>query len=146
MLKKYFMLTLIVLVASSIIIGAEQRGGRTAGGVSTAPQAASGRAVYKANCAICHQQDRQGAGDVFFSSRRRHTRFDCDWSSDVCSSDLPRQKLASERRRVRCFGSVIRSVGASGESFRFWLAAVELADDIGADAPERLLVDRKSVV
>src|SRR5260370_18208353 len=26
----------------------------------------------------------------FFSSRRRHTRFKCDWSSDVCSSDLPR--------------------------------------------------------
>src|SRR5256886_5113918 len=26
----------------------------------------------------------------FFSSRRRHTRFDCDWSSDVCSSDLCR--------------------------------------------------------
>src|SRR5256886_13031550 len=26
----------------------------------------------------------------FFSSRRRHTRFDCDWSSDVCSSDLGR--------------------------------------------------------
>src|SRR2546430_8858592 len=26
----------------------------------------------------------------FFSSRRRHTRFDCDWSSDVCSSDLLR--------------------------------------------------------
>src|SRR2546430_15713852 len=25
---------------------------------------------------------------VFFTSRRRHTRFDCDWSSDVCSSDL----------------------------------------------------------
>src|SRR5256886_11081156 len=24
----------------------------------------------------------------FFSSRRRHTRFDCDWSSDVCSSDF----------------------------------------------------------
>src|SRR2546430_284301 len=24
----------------------------------------------------------------FFSSRRRHTRFDCDSSSDVCSSDL----------------------------------------------------------
>src|SRR2546427_2898622 len=30
-----------------------------------------------------------GRGGVFFfSSRRRHTRFDCDWSSDVCSSDL----------------------------------------------------------
>src|SRR2546430_12240627 len=25
---------------------------------------------------------------VFFSCIRRHTRFDCDWSSDVCSSDL----------------------------------------------------------
>src|SRR2546430_2265449 len=24
---------------------------------------------------------------IFSSSRRRHTRFDCDWSSDVCSSD-----------------------------------------------------------
>src|SRR5689334_24765447 len=24
----------------------------------------------------------------FFSSRRRHTRWHCDWSSDVCSSDL----------------------------------------------------------
>src|SRR5690606_41781918 len=33
--------------------------------------------------------------DFFFSSRRRHTRFSRDWSSDVCSSDLntptPRQ-------------------------------------------------------
>src|SRR5256885_5498369 len=25
---------------------------------------------------------------VFFSSRRRHTRLQGDWSSDVCSSDL----------------------------------------------------------
>src|SRR2546430_16907674 len=30
----------------------------------------------------------------FFSSRRRHTRFDCDWSSDVCSSDLWSQVLS----------------------------------------------------
>src|SRR5256886_6096825 len=37
-----------------------------------------------------HLKQRQpdGSVDVFFSSRRRHTRFDCDWSSDVCSSDL----------------------------------------------------------
>src|SRR5690625_7386050 len=26
--------------------------------------------------------------DFFFSSRRRHTRWPRDWSSDVCSSDL----------------------------------------------------------
>src|SRR2546430_12552108 len=31
---------------------------------------------------------RSGRHVFFFSSRRRHTRFDCDWSSDVCSSDL----------------------------------------------------------
>src|SRR5438309_5829827 len=28
------------------------------------------------------------ASPFFFSSRRRHTRWNCDWSSDVCSSDL----------------------------------------------------------
>src|SRR2546430_11578206 len=32
----------------------------------------------------------------FFSSRRRHTRFDCDWSSDVCSSDLQPMDKVSE--------------------------------------------------
>src|SRR5882762_9427294 len=31
----------------------------------------------------------------FFSSRRRHTRFKCDWSSDVCSSDLPQNGLST---------------------------------------------------
>src|SRR5271165_5617773 len=29
----------------------------------------------------------------FFSSRRRHTRFSRDWSSDVCSSDLPEARI-----------------------------------------------------
>src|SRR5216683_5727963 len=45
----------------------------------------------------------------FFSSRRRHTRSDRDWSSDVCSSDLPRRagriegvtcELRGKRRRI----------------------------------------------
>src|SRR5260221_5766957 len=31
----------------------------------------------------------------FFSSRRRHTRSLCDWSSDVCSSDLRRRRRRS---------------------------------------------------
>src|SRR5689334_3049217 len=30
----------------------------------------------------------RGGAVFFFSSRRRHTRWNCDWSSDVCSSDL----------------------------------------------------------
>src|SRR5438270_10077332 len=39
----------------------------------------------------------------FFSSRRRHTRFDCDWSSDVCSSDLRHVRLREpgDRRAAR---------------------------------------------
>src|SRR5690242_20993556 len=32
--------------------------------------------------------DLRAVGLFFFSSRRRHTRLTCDWSSDVCSSDL----------------------------------------------------------
>src|SRR5206468_4878315 len=31
----------------------------------------------------------------FFSSRRRHTRSDRDWSSDVCSSDLALARIKS---------------------------------------------------
>src|SRR2546430_14227091 len=47
----------------------------------------------------------------FFSSRRRHTRFDCDWSSDVCSSDLdlpaagPPSGLAA---RLELLGNALR--------------------------------------
>src|SRR2546430_7739010 len=44
----------------------------------------------------------------FFSSRRRHTRFDCDWSSDVCSSDLRSdadQGAYGQRREERGFGA-----------------------------------------
>src|SRR5690606_40516626 len=32
----------------------------------------------------------------FFSSRRRHTRFSRDWSSDVCSSDLGKVEEAAQ--------------------------------------------------
>src|SRR5256885_8977969 len=69
----------------------------------------------------------------FFSSRRRHTRLQGDWSSDVCSSDLPECRAAelvsahaSTRQRVR-----VRHSGAEwqfrnaarGEALRFLLAA-----------------------
>ena len=39
----------------------------------------------------------------FFSSRRRHTRYIGDWSSDVCSSDLgalPQQEMVSIKGRA----------------------------------------------
>src|SRR3712207_6063390 len=34
--------------------------------------------------------------DFFFSSRRRHTRYWRDWSSDVCSSDLARRRRSED--------------------------------------------------
>src|SRR5256885_7949682 len=40
-------------------------------------------------------------GFFFFSSRRRHTRLQGDWSSDVCSSDL-----SDERRFIQAIPSV----------------------------------------
>src|SRR5690606_40981898 len=44
----------------------------------------------------------------FFSSRRRHTRFSRDWSSDVCSSDL--QLPAQEPRGGRgCRGPAVEN-------------------------------------
>src|SRR5256886_7419597 len=49
-----------------------------------------GTSIYAASAAaerIVEFLDEQPSVLVFFSSRRRHTRFDCDWSSDVCSSD-----------------------------------------------------------
>src|SRR5207237_1841401 len=47
---------------------------------------------------------------VFFSSRRRHTRFKCDWSSDVCSSDL------SSGSRKLPFGSSTSTAVPTGSS------------------------------
>src|SRR5260370_1974889 len=60
-------------------------------------------------------------GFFFFSSRRRHTRFKCDWSSDVCSSDLiaPRRRgqLGVEHpARVR--GAVLRRRAGRGGGAR----------------------------
>src|SRR5260370_3995446 len=40
------------------------------------------------NCDFCSVLICSSCCFFFFSSRRRHTRFKCDWSSDVCSSDL----------------------------------------------------------
>src|SRR5690606_18750534 len=49
----------------------------------------------------------------FFSSRRRHTRFSRDWSSDVCSSDLERI-VREELDRAGC-QEILMSVVTPGE-------------------------------
>src|SRR3712207_6940534 len=56
---------------------------------------------------------------VIFSSRRRHTRYWRDWSSDVCSSDLtnPGGPITTEQRindRIRV--PEVRLVGPNGET------------------------------
>src|SRR5882762_9554906 len=56
----------------------------------------------------------------FFSSRSRHTRFKCDWSSDVCSSDLS----VTKSRRTKAFAAAIRQIddrcGRRKSPGRFW--------------------------
>src|SRR5690606_37939542 len=54
-------------------------------------------------------------GIFFFSSRRRHTRFSRDWSSDVCSSDLfwGHGNTCSEGRIAVAVGEVTYSASES---------------------------------
>src|SRR5688572_32230290 len=51
----------------------------------------------------------------FFSSRRRHTRFDCDWSSDVCSSDLHAGEHGTPAQRF--YNLVCIAYGADAQLF-----------------------------
>src|SRR5690606_40966254 len=53
----------------------------------------------------------------FFSSRRRHTRFSRDWSSDVCSSDLSdivytEEKTMKKTALTMAISSVLLAGGA----------------------------------
>src|SRR3712207_8214322 len=105
----------------------------------------------------------------FFSSRRRHTRYWRDWSSDVCSSDLGRQKVTGGAIYAAEFdvpghahGAVVRSTVANGRIASIDSAAAERAPGVAAvlthrNAPQlayrahKALVDpdvgdRKSVV
>src|SRR2546421_1102646 len=83
----------------------------------------------------------------FFSSRRRHTRSDRDWSSDVCSSDLP---AAGRCIRRTAYGSS-RGPHPQRPSFRP-ASAADFADRRSAAPYRRRSVpapgerDRKSVV
>src|SRR2546430_6536730 len=82
----------------------------------------------------------------FFSSRRRHTRFDCDWSSDVCSSDLC--LAAPPVLEFDAQGNLLHSWGGPGEGFDWPKTEHGICVDkddnvwIGANGP----ADRKSVV
>src|SRR2546422_4588084 len=74
----------------------------------------------------------------FFSSRRRHTRCSRDWSSDVCSSDLPiadnLREIAEVKRNYpkhACVASLM--VESKREA---WHEMVKQTQDTGADGIE----------
>src|SRR5690606_39951393 len=63
----------------------------------------------------------------FFSSRRRHTRFSRDWSSDVCSSDL----FPFIRKQGMQLSSKMRFVAAQFEALlddELWRRSAEHAN------------------
>src|SRR5690606_41171094 len=76
----------------------------------------------------------------FFSSRRRHTRFSRDWSSDVCSSDLMRMHVYVLRRFLATIPTLFLML-----TFVFFLVRVVpgdpaiaiLGDSASQDALER---------
>src|SRR5215813_8898651 len=78
----------------------------------------------------------------FFSSRRRHTRCGRDWSSDVCSSDLPRPPhlaLRAGDREAALLGAVVGERVTVSERRRQEEATLErgAAERAGALPPER---------
>src|SRR3712207_9514868 len=70
---------------------------------------------------------------IFFSSRRRHTRYWRDWSSDVCSSDLADNDGTPEQWGLGTEASVIRVAPF------IWQNGGGLVDD--DRAPTKLLID-----
>src|SRR3712207_1378414 len=78
----------------------------------------------------------------FFSSRRRHTRYWRDWSSDVCSSDLAERivapaALANVRRELALLVSLLQPI-QSHESFTAWKAALSRVKIGRASCRERV--------
>src|ERR1039457_6777368 len=62
----------------------------------------------------------------FFSSRRRHTRLQGDWSSDVCSSDLLKRSHISVKK------SVARPRGWPKKLVSVWMASRDLRSSLVA--------------
>src|SRR5256886_8326049 len=80
----------------------------------------------------------RGRSSCFFSSRRRHTRFDCDWSSDVCSSDLDFTLSARYGYRPVAFGFKFPDFFSAFVGLRLpiwaWRKQNRLADAARADS------------
>src|SRR5215208_683588 len=77
----------------------------------------------------------------FFSSRRRHTRWPCDWSSDVCSSDLDERGNIASGVAEGAQAVFALAGGENGEVAA--QPAVPAAPKIGEPAPPLKLPDLK---
>src|SRR5256885_11185635 len=82
----------------------------------------------------------------FFSSRRRHTRLQGDWSSDVCSSDLAGRDYVTNaslhaKKKILICEDVKRFFPSVGAIYieQVWRDCLGFAPDVA-----RLLTDRKS--
>src|SRR5256885_8766114 len=78
----------------------------------------------------------------FFSSRRRHTRLQGDWSSDVCSSDL-RLELVEDRDDLARLHARLVDVEHDVVGVAFGLEAVDVAAP-QLEVPLEVREDRKS--
>src|SRR3712207_6046606 len=67
---------------------------------------------------------------VFFSSRRRHTRYWRDWSSDVCSSDLLASELVKSIDVFKGFTADMTEGGVGGTVSIQTRRPLELRDDL----------------
>src|SRR2546430_2789440 len=98
-------------------------------------------------------EDKRVAAVVFFffSARRGHTIFDCDWSSDVCSSDLrgtARLRRPRATRQVRRPPPARSSAACPRSPPRRLLPSRPPSHAHGAPSTQRATSasDRKSVV
>src|SRR5205085_6998247 len=79
--------TAVAAVAKMVKVAGDVRGKRVLIVAGTGPVGIRAAGLFaKAGADVCITSRKADA--CFFSSRILHTRFDCDWSSDVCSSDL----------------------------------------------------------
>src|SRR5256885_8362935 len=81
----------------------------------------------------------------FFSSRRRHTRLQGDWSSDVCSSDLGNLHLAEENVR-KIFVIVLPGMHQNGRNLRVLPHLSQERSNLRQVGTRSDDIDRKSVV
>src|SRR5260370_38097707 len=65
----------------------------------------------------------------FFSSRRRHTRFKCDWSSDVCSSELVAGDRAQGHQGQKRSDGKVAGAGKNACGYKEGITGKEEADE-----------------